>query len=417
MTYEEIVSVIENKRRFESKSGFEVSTELLQKLLPAGPKARTIHIAGTNGKGSTAVFVSEILQAAGFCVGLFTSPHLVTFRERIRVDHEMINEEDVVRLGEKVLSVPLSCNPTMFDLSLAMALLYFEEKNCDYVILETGLGGRLDSTRAVQRIPDVTVITAIGFDHEAILGDTIEQIAGEKAGVIREGTKVVIAQMDAKAQKVIRDACEKKQVVYHYGDEAELSDYLSEDDRLGLLGTYQKENARNAVLAAELLQRKEIGKDEIRRGLIRAHWPGRMDVISEDPFILTDGAHNPQGVEALRNSLLSLYPREKFIYIFGVMADKDYEHMLLSMLGTEEMFFTVTVEDARAEKSERIAEFLKEKGGRAKACQSISEAFSKAAYLQKTTGEKIVVFGSLYFIGEVLRWIKKEEMQDEFSIR
>ena len=417
MTYEEIVSVIENKRRFESKSGFEVSTELLQKLLPAGPKAGTIHIAGTNGKGSTAVFVSEILQAAGFCVGLLTSPHLVTFRERIRVDREMIKKEDVVRLGEKVLSVPLSCNPTMFDLSLAMALLYFEEKNCDYVILETGLGGRLDSTRAVQRIPDVTVITAIGFDHEAILGDTIEQIAGEKAGVIREKTRVVIARMDAKAQKVIRDACEKKGVLYRYGEEADLSEYLSKEDHLGLLGAYQKENAENAVMAVKLLEKKEIDGEAIRRGLTKARWPGRMDVISEDPFILADGAHNPQGVEALRTSLLSLYPQERFIYVFGVMADKDYEHMLLSMIGTEEMFFTVTVEDARAEKSERIAEFLKDKGGRATACQSISEAFIKAAHLQEITGEKIVAFGSLYFIGEVMRWIKKEEIQDELSIR
>nr|MCR4797107.1 bifunctional folylpolyglutamate synthase/dihydrofolate synthase [Lachnospiraceae bacterium] len=287
---------------------------------------------------------------------------------------------------------------------------YFEEKNCDYVILETGLGGRLDSTRAVQRIPDVTVITAIGFDHEAILGNTIEQIAGEKAGVIREKTRVVMARMDAKAQKVIRDTCEKKGVLYCYGEEADLSEYLSKEDHLGLLGAYQKENAENAVMAVKLLDKKEIDTQAIRRGLTKARWPGRMDVLSEDPFILVDGAHNPQGVEALRVSLLSLYPREKFIYIFGVMADKDYEHMLLSMLGTEEMFFTVTVEDARAEKSERIAKFLKEKGGRAKACQSISEAFSKAAYLQKTTGEKIVAFGSLYFIGEVLRLIKKEEI-------
>ena len=205
MQYEEVVSTIEAKRRFGQARGCDVTKEMMERLGHPEDGMKIIHIAGTNGKGSTAAFVSSILQAADFVVGLFTSPHLIRFTERIRVNNREIPNEDVARLGEHLLALPMENECTMFDLCLGMAVLYFKEQHCDYVILETGLGGAGDSTTGLRQIPLVCAITNIGLDHTQILGDTIEKIAAEKAGILKKGTQALLGIMEERAQKVIRE--------------------------------------------------------------------------------------------------------------------------------------------------------------------------------------------------------------------
>lgn len=398
MTYQQMVTKIESMRRFGKATGLEVSTALLGKLEYPEKNMDIIHIAGTNGKGSTAAFLASLLKESGKRVGLFTSPHLITFRERIQINGNYISEDDVVFWGEKVLEAArgLEVDATMFDIALAMALLYFKSQEVEVVILETGLGGRYDSTRALSVVPKVSVITNIGFDHTAVLGNTLEEIAENKADIIRKDTVAVIAKMDEKAQKVIVSHCEKLSVPYVFAMDMELDPKWE----LGLLGDYQKENAQNALAAYESYMKGKMDQEVIALGLKNATHPGRLQIIQKDPLVIVDGAHNPQGVSALSRSLKALYPKEKFTFVVGVLADKDYGHMMEEMLPLAKEFVTVTVESNRALQGEELARYLRERGAKAYAASSIEDAF-----LREQIG-KTVVFGSLYFVGDVIQYFK-----------
>lgn len=440
MKYEEIVDIIQNKRRFGQASGREVTTEMTKLLGFPEQGMRIIHIAGTNGKGSTAAFVSSILQAADFVVGQFTSPHLVCFRERIMVNGEMIPEEDVVRIGEKILSLPMKLECTMFDICLGMALEYFKEKNCDFVILETGLGGAKDSTAGISQVPLVCGFTNIGFDHTAILGDTLEKIAGEKAGILKRGTVAVIGKMDSRAKNVIEKRAAELQVPTRIVDN--LLTKIS-TQKIGLNGVFQRGNGALAVGIVEALFNQERGylldkyqsvfrslQEEtclngcdghcdgceknseitsftdwknyvISQGLKNVKWPGRMEILQENPFVMVDGAHNPQGVEALFNSLQSAYPKEKFIFVMGVMADKDYISMVEQMLPLAEEFLTVTVESQRSLQGQELADELKKRGALAEFYPDMEMALQEAKQRAQRKNRKVIIFGSLYFVGEV----------------
>lgn len=312
MEYEEIVTAIMGRRRFGKACGRQVAEELLARLNCPERGMRVIHIAGTNGKGSTAAFVSSILQAAGFCVGQFTSPHLVDFTERIQVNGRQISREDAARLGQRLLDLPMELECTMFDLCLGMALLYFRERHCDFVVLETGLGGRLDSTSGLSQVPLVSVVTNIGLDHVQILGDTLEEIAAEKAGIFKPGTEAVFGKMDAAARRVLIKRCEELGIPWRDAGKLEARTGTGGSDtgevtglRLGLFGAYQRQNAATAAAVFDVLTERcpEMfgGMSEEKRrkilleGLRRAVWPGRMEILSEDPFLLVDGAHNPPG--------------------------------------------------------------------------------------------------------------------------
>lgn len=367
-----------------------------------------IHVAGTNGKGSTCAFLASILTEAGLRVGLFTSPHLMVFEERIVVGSQMISREDVTRLGNMLLSVDFGLAPTMFDYCLVMAILYFREQHCDVAVIETGLGGRLDSTNALGK-PVVAVINRIGFDHMAVLGNTLEEIAEEKAGILKPGVRAIYAPQEKEALAVLK----------RYGD----GELVSREDmaavsrmKPGLLGSYQLENAAAAMLAARSfweVERSRISsvgvvpkgafEQAIQRGIHKAVWPGRMEILNEQPFLMVDGAHNSNGIHALKESLMQLYPGEKFRFFMGVMADKDYEHMVEELLSLASDFVTVTPESARALQGEALAERIREKGVRAKSLAHISD-------IPKTLSKKNknIALGSLYFIGE-LRALWKEK--------
>lgn len=354
---------------------------------------------------------------------MFTSPHLVDFRERIQVDGKMIPKEDTLRIGKRLLETEFGVYPTMFDYCLILSLLYFKEQHCDVVVLETGLGGRYDSTNACG-VPDVTVITKIGFDHMAILGDTLPKIAYEKAGIIKKGTTLIMESGEPEAMEVLLAEAKKQEILHPQVVDWDQIRILPSEDGLQhfsygkngwenltmkMLGVHQYENAVAAMLAASAFLEKKGEMPEkisqtIREGIRDTVWKGRMELVSKHPFFLIDGAHNSNGVEALAKSLAALYPGEKFHFIMGVMADKDYEEMIEELLPLALDFKTVTVESERALQGEELAACIKKRGIPASPCNSLVAALPD---LSVETGEKTVAFGSLYFIGEIEAYLEK----------
>lgn len=378
---------------------------VLKQLAGINGKLPFVHIAGTNGKGSVCAFMTEIFRKSGLKAGAFISPHVVVFEERISVNGQMISREDVARLGNKLLDTDFGVNLTMFDYCLAMALMYFTEQDCDIMVIETGLGGRLDSTNAIG-LPLATVITKIGYDHVAILGDKLEDIAREKAGIIKTGSHVFSEQQEEEAEAVIRDAADKCQVQLTFVTKEEIE--AASKYNLSLLGVHQWENAAVAKLAAEYVLEKFINaavtdgnklkknEPEIISALRETVWQGRMEILSQKPFFMVDGAHNGHGVLALRDSLKTLYPCEKFHMIMAVMADKDYKAMVEELLPYAEDFVAVNMDNSRALQAKELAEFINSRGVKADCVDSVEEALKT---LRADT--KNLAFGSLYFIGEI----------------
>lgn len=407
-SYEQVKEQIENARRFGNLPGAEVTSRMLSMLGEPQKDIPFIHVAGTNGKGSTCAFLHSILSEAGLKVGLFTSPHLMEFEERIVAGKQMISKEDVKRLGNLLLSLHFGLTPTMFDYCLVMAILYFREQHCDVAVIETGLGGRLDSTNALG-IPVVAVISRIGYDHMAVLGNTLAEIAEEKAGILKAGARVVFAPQEEEALAVLKR--------YGEGDLVKPSDMETvKAMKPGLLGSYQLENAAAAMLAARAFWEEERSRisslgvitrgafeQAIERGIHQAVWPGRMEILTEKPFLMVDGAHNSNGIHGLKESLMDLYPGEKFRFFMGVMADKDYDHMIEELLPLAVDFVTVTPESERALQGEALAAEIRERGIPAKCLADIAEIPGNLS-----GKEKNIALGSLYFIGE-LRAMWKEQ--------
>ena len=426
-SYEEVIDIIQNSRRFGNLTGSEITKIMLEKLSHPEKNISYIHVAGTNGKGSVSAFLCNILKEAGLKTGMFTSPHLVHFEERIQINGTMIPKEDVHRLGNLLLSEDFGVQPTMFDYCLAMALLYFKEQQCDVIVLETGLGGKYDSTNAVGT-PAVSVITKIGFDHMAILGNTLVEIAGEKAGIIKKGTKLVCESQEPDVEEVFRKAAEAAGVRsiellaperIEIKDHQTFSAYGYEDLTMQMLGLHQFENATAAILAAEfyltdylhikLESQSEIKQElaekisaqiqqAVRAGVANTKWQGRMEVLSTEPFFMVDGAHNAHGVTALRKSLESLFPGEKFHFLMGVMADKDYIDMIAELLPLAIDFTTVTVGYSRSLEAVELAECISKMGVKATCRSSLAEAMSEVTAERRA---KTIAFGSLYFVGEI----------------
>lgn len=422
-TYEEITDKIENSRRFGTLSGVEISRIMLEKLGHPQKELPFIHVAGTNGKGSVCAFLNSVFMKAGLRCGCFTSPHLVDFGERITVDGKMIEQSAVTRIGNELLNRDWGVMPSMFDYCLMMAVLYFKEKQCDIAIIETGLGGRLDSTNALGA-PVLSVITRIGYDHMAVLGGTLTEIAAEKAGILKPGVKAVFAPQEPEVLEVLIKAQRECNFVSEKNEQCSADCILVTPEDIqrakriqpGLRGVYQYENAAVAMLAAEEFFKMNLpapsrGGTEgvmpgagymqvISDGICSAYWPGRMEILSEHPFLLVDGAHNSNGVLALKESLQELYGSEKFHFIMGVMADKDYEQMVEPLLSCALDFVTVTPESSRALQAETLAECIRAHKIPAESIPSVYEV-RRLLEERMDRNEKTVAFGSLYFIGEL----------------
>ena len=420
LTYEEVLDQIEHQRRFGNRPGAEVSALMLEKLGRPQQNMSVIHIAGTNGKGSVSAFLCSILKEAGIRTGMFTSPHLVDFRERICVDGQMISREEVTKLGNMLLEEDFGTVPTMFDYCLAMALLYYRDRQCQAAVIETGLGGRLDSTNAIG-VPEVTVVTKIGYDHMAVLGDTLDKIASEKAGIIKKGTKLVLESQEKDAMDVLLETAEKEAVTeIKIADMHDVTECRYENGRqyfsyqkyknleMAMLGVHQYENAAAAILAAEIFLKDRGISDEkaeyyIREGIKKTRWEGRMEILSREPFFMVDGAHNGNGVAALAESLRTFFPGEKFHFVMGVMADKNYEEMIEELLPLALDFKTVTVESERALAAQELSEKIRAKG----ICDAgLLHSFDELMPGRLDVAHKTIAFGSLYFVGEIEKYFQ-----------
>ena len=453
-TYDEVITTIQNARRFGEHTGYEVSKHMLEQLGNPQNGIPFVHIAGTNGKGSTTAFLCKILEQTGKKIGMFTSPHLVDFEERIRINGVYISKEDVTRLGNQLLSMEFVLPPTMFDYCLAMAVLYFKEQQCDLMVMETGIGGRYDSTNALG-VPELAIITKIGFDHMGILGNTLEKIAGEKAGIMKPGCDVVTTEQTPQVLEVFlknfakvnglqepvkfvqtRQQWEEGAGELHVPEKTAIYKLSREDccyvDGIStkmVVGTYQIENAALASLSARvlfnrwnkegtLLTTEAERADFIQTGIGTAFWKGRLEIINDSPFFMIDGAHNSNGVWALRESLCELYPDEKFHFIMGVMADKDYEEMIEVLLPLAIDFVTVTPESNRALQSKDLAECIKRKGVAARYVEDMEEIIRpllpnrtvlspNSMIVESQERGKTIAFGSLYFIGAIEKLLQE----------
>ncbi|MVB12034.1 Folylpolyglutamate synthase [Caprobacter fermentans] len=424
MTYEEALEFICNTQKFGMKPGLHTISELLERMDNPQKKLRYIHIAGTNGKGSTAAFISSILMESGYKTGIFTSPHIQRVTERIKVNNAEIEQSRFAGLTEliqskiKIMLEHGGCHPTEFEILTAMAFQYFYEQGCNVVVLEVGLGGRLDSTNVIDT-PDLGVITAVSYDHMNILGNTIQEIAAEKAGIIKRGGDIVAYSNPPSVTAIIEKACREKGAKLHRTDfsgikiieqnmEGQTFSYKQYTAlKISLLGEHQVKNAAVAVHVAEVLKNKgyNITEKAIRKGLLKARWPGRLEVLSKNPFFLIDGAHNAEGVAALKKSLDSLFPGQALTFIMGVLGDKDYQSMLAEILPGCAKLFTVTPNSGRALSAADLAKAAKEYCKNIQICDTVGTAVKKSL-VETPKGGAICAFGSLFYIGEVRSILK-----------
>ena len=422
MNYEQALEYIHAINWTFCKPGLERIGELCEKLGHPERDMKYIHVAGTNGKGSFCKMLSSVLQEAGYRVGLYTSPHMVRFNERMRVNGEEIDNDVLAQITERVKPVADSMvdRPTEFELVTAIAFVYFKEMGCDMVVLETGLGGRLDATNVIPT-PLASVITGIDLDHTAILGDTYEAIAGEKAGIIKENSPVVIGDCNDEARAaILRKAAETNSKVYsadlsrlsdlnysldgttfHYGDYKNI--------QLSLAGIYQPRNCATVLECVNALREGglAISDEALRAGLRKARWVGRFEVLSHDPLVIYDGGHNPQGVTACVESVKATLPEGRVQVLCGILRDKDYDHMVAALSEIADGVVTLTVDSPRALPAEELAAVLSSRGVSAEACVKDTDAARLAFHRAREKGIPLLMIGSLYMYSQIIDTIKE----------
>ena len=409
MTDMEAVELIHQRAWVGQKPGLERIRRLLGRLGNPQEKLTFVHIAGSNGKGSTAAMLASVLTAAGLKTGLYTSPHLWRFHERFQVDGVPIPGEELVEIAVQVLAA--AEDETEFELMTAIGMVHFLRSKCDIVVLETGLGGRLDSTNIIPP-PEAAVITHIGLEHTELLGDTLDKIAAEKAGIIKEGCSVVLYEQGFDLYGLFEEICRFRYsrlalagspVVLSSGLEGQTFTYRGSGPyHIALLGEHQISNAAVVLETVKVLRQRgwEISEAALVRGLEEARWPGRLELAWNSPNVILDGGHNPQCMEALARSLRGLYPEKKLLFLTGVLADKDYPAMMGELLPLAKEFFTITPDSPRAMSAQELADYLRGRGGRAAPCGTVREALDQALAAAEPQ-DVVCVTGSLYMIGEV----------------
>lgn len=494
MDWNEAIALLHGANWKHTKIGLERMRDFMHALGDPQEKLRYVHIAGTNGKGSACIMAQSIMTAAGFRTGLYISPHLDQFNERLSIDGQMISDADLRRLAARVRAAAetLGEEPTDFEMITAMAFCWFEEQRCDLVVLEVGMGGRLDATNVISS-PEVCAIMHIGLDHTEFLGDTVEKVAAEKAGILKPGADCVLyhqlpgvmevvqkrfadvnpdaaAHADS-AMKVagstgtansfctsgaVADRSTGRSIGLTDGDgrntarlvttdpaaftararsiDGQVFDYRERRNlRIQLLGNYQMENAMavldiidclqrrgweisedaiqqgtSAVQAPEGEQKPGISEDAIRTGLARASWPGRFELLSRTPLLIVDGAHNPNGVEALVDTIRAYFPDQKINFVMGVMKDKDYHTMLRLIAPYAARFITELPDAHRALRPEALKSEIREYfDGPVETADSVTAAVQRAMELAEGTGAITICFGSLYQVADIRRFFRK----------
>ena len=411
MTYSEALEYIHSVSWTFCKPGLERIGELCEKLGNPQKDLKFVHVAGTNGKGSFCSMLSSILMESGLCVGLYTSPYIRFFNERMCVNGEPIANDELAALCEyiKPIADAMTDKPTEFELITAVAFEYFKRHNCDIVVLEAGMGGRLDSTNII-RNPLLSVITGIALDHTAFLGDTVEKIAAEKAGIIKDNSPVLYGGTDDIAAAVIENTAKNNASEYYRVDYNKLGNVRSTLDgtifsygkyadlKISLLGMYQPRNASVVINAVEILKNRglNISEKNLRDGLSKAKWRGRFEIISRDPLMIFDGAHNPQGISSAVESIKTYFGSQKVYLLTGVLRDKDYSAIAEDLSTVASKAFTLTPDSPRALSAQEYAQTLNSRGIDAKAFDSLAEALDSARAEAKRDGVPLVCLGSLY---------------------
>lgn len=402
--------------------------ELLFRLGNPHLAAKSVHIAGTKGKGSVAAMVASVLMASGYTTGLYTSPHLSDLRERIRVNGELITEEELIAMVERLKPEVEVVNEkatygqlTTFELLTALGFAYFKLKGVDFQVVEVGLGGKLDATNVIQ--PEVCIITSISFDHTDVLGSSLTEIAGEKAGIIKPGSIVVMSPQSDEVAQVIEKACLNcdarlvrvgSDVVWQsLGFDAERQ-LLQVKGRLGsyelsipLLGGYQLGNAATAVAAVEVLAEKgfNISRDSIISGLAQVSWPGRFQILSRRPLLVVDGAHNPDSARKLKQSLVQYFAFDRAILVIGVSSDKDVAGIISELMPVFDKVIVTRSRHPRAMGLEQLIAAFRRYGVEVQAIEAVSEALSLALSMAGAR-DLVCVAGSLFVVGEAIEQAK-----------
>ena len=414
MNYQEALAYLNNVEYYGSKPGLKRVGELLEKLGSPQKGMRFIHIAGTNGKGSCAAMTASILKAAGYKTGLFTSPYLYRFNERMQMNGKQIDDEVLAELVTRVkpIAEAMDDHPTVFELMTATALLWYKEEQCDAVVLEVGLGGRFDATNIIDA-PEAAVIMNIGLDHTEILGDTLEQIAFEKAGILKPGTEAVLFQQGEGVTNVVRQRCAELGVPLHIADFSQIKSefdsiygqsftYKGESYALPLLGAHQLKNAATVLELVEVLRHKgwKLEQSDVEHGLYAVHWPGRFELLSEEPLFVVDGGHNPQCAETVAENLERYFPDKRRILLLGVLRDKDYAGLTEILNRAADEYICITPESPRALPAEELAAFLSRYLKPVSVCGSIKDGVSRALD-RSDEGSVVCAVGSLYSVGEI----------------
>ncbi len=425
MDYNQTIDFIDNKMNYGCKPGLETILSLLELLGNPQKWLKVVHVAGTNGKGSTTAMVSNILTCAGYKTGMYTSPHLYSIRERMIINGEEITESDFVKYAEVViekmeLMKSMGKNePTQFELITAMAFLYFYEKKIDILVLEVGLGGALDATNVVDSI--VSIITSISYDHIEILGDTIEKIAFEKAGIIKSDSSTILyPQLYSGAEHVIEEICIDKNTkltkvkrefgaIKNFEKYMQVFDYSNRniniyDLRLPLIGDHQILNACTAITA--MLELRDLGykisDEHIRIGLETVIWPCRLSIVKTEPLIIIDGAHNEDGIDSLTDALKKYFSDKKIILVIGMLKDKNYEYAAQKLAPLAAGIITTTPESPRKLRAEVLAKTMGKYSDNVTSIDNLNDAVIYAiSQADKTT--MICICGSLYLAGEAYK--------------
>lgn len=416
MDYRQAVEFVESSSIVRERYGLEKLQQALHLLGDPHHHTEFVHIAGTNGKGSTAAMTASVLQTAGYRTGLYTSPHLMRYNERMQINGVPISDEDFVEAATQVQRVceQLGGVPIVFEVLTLMALWYFAQQHCDIVVLEVGIGGLLDSTNVIPS-PKVAIITQLGMDHTETLGNTLEEIAAQKGGIVKEGTPTVMALQEPSAVAVVQQICDKHHAPLVLADperlrvlDASVAGQTLEDREYGklvlpLAGAHQRKNAANVLEAVAMLRTQgyRISDDDVREGIAKTVWPARFERLSTAPDFILDGGHNPQCLHAATAALREYYPGQKVVFLVGMMADKDTDHMLAEMASIAKSFVCIRPDSPRAMQPQLLAQQLTERFHLpACACGSVREGIAEAT---RQAGKEGVVcaLGSLYLAGEV----------------
>ena len=428
MRYDEAMKYITEVGNFGSNYGLERTYKLLEHLGNPDRDLKLIHIAGTNGKGSTTSMITEILMGEGYKVGMYTSPFIEEFEERIQINRNNIPKESLAILMDeikvavdKVIEAGYN-HPTEFEIITVLMLLYFKKENIDFGVIEVGLGGTLDSTNVIK--PIIQVITSLSFDHTNLLGNTLEKIAREKAGIIKKGIPTVIYPQQEEVLKVIKNKCfEMDSELYIANNENlkfenivnldkpyQLLKYNNEIDiLLPLLGEHQIINLSVAMQAIEVLNNKniiDISIANIVKSIKNVSWKGRLEVLSNNPYVVIDGAHNIQGIKTLSRNIKKYFKYENLYLILGILADKDVEEMIKIITPMAKKVYSVTPNSIRGELAESLKDEVSKFNKNCKAFDKYEEAYLEALN-DASEKDLILASGSLYMIGDMRKIIRK----------